>query len=65
LVNVFGRRRRECGYWEPERLRYLLGETTDKMQELTYVDRNRVHNLKYFTWLVRYAVIRLQFSLKR
>jgi cysteine synthase len=31
--------------------RYLLGETTDNMIELTYQDRKRVHNLKYFTWV--------------
>ncbi|MCZ7672847.1 MAG: pyridoxal-phosphate dependent enzyme [Chloroflexi bacterium] len=31
--------------------RYLMGESTDNMQELTYVDRKRVHNLKYFTWV--------------
>ena len=31
--------------------RYLLGETTDNMQELSYVDRKRIHNLKYFTWV--------------
>jgi cysteine synthase len=31
--------------------RYLLGETTDHMAELTYPDRKRVHNLKYFTWV--------------
>ncbi len=31
--------------------RYLLGESTDNMQELTYADRKRVHNLKYFTWV--------------
>ncbi len=31
--------------------RYLLGETTDKMIELAYPDRKRVHNLKYFTWV--------------
>ena len=30
---------------------YLMGESTDYMQELTYVDRKRVHNLKYFTWV--------------
>jgi cysteine synthase len=30
---------------------YLMGESTDNMQELTYVDRKRVHNLKYFTWV--------------
>ncbi len=31
--------------------RYLLGETTDNMLELSYVDRKRIHNLKYFTWV--------------
>ncbi len=31
--------------------RYILGETTDNMQELSYVDRKRIHNLKYFTWV--------------
>ena len=30
---------------------YLLGQTTDHMQELTYWDRKRVHNLKYYTWV--------------
>ncbi|HQE91829.1 MAG TPA: pyridoxal-phosphate dependent enzyme [Anaerolineae bacterium] len=31
--------------------RYLLGESTDNMAELTYPDRKRVHNLKYYTWV--------------
>jgi cysteine synthase len=31
--------------------RYLLGESTDNMVELTYPDRKRVHNLKYYTWV--------------
>jgi cysteine synthase A len=31
--------------------RYLLGLTTDSIQELRYTDRRRVHNLKYFTWV--------------
>jgi cysteine synthase len=31
--------------------RYLLGESTDNMIELTYPGRKRVHNLKYFTWV--------------
>ena len=31
--------------------RYLLGVSTDHMVELTYSDRKRVHNLKYFTWV--------------
>ena len=29
----------------------LLGQTMDWMQELTYWDRRRMHNLKYFTWV--------------
>ncbi len=31
--------------------RYLQGESTDHMSELTYEDKKRVHNLKYFTWV--------------
>jgi cysteine synthase A len=31
--------------------RYLQGESTDHMIELTYADKKRVHNLKYFTWV--------------
>ncbi len=31
--------------------RYLLGQTTDHMVELTYPERKRVHNLKYYTWV--------------
>jgi len=31
--------------------RYLLGESTDHMMELTYPDRKRIHNLKYYTWV--------------
>ncbi len=31
--------------------RYMLGLSTDNLIELTYVDRRRVHNLKYFTWV--------------
>ncbi len=31
--------------------RYILGESTDNMMELTYPDRKRVHNLKYYTWV--------------
>jgi len=33
--------------WE----RYLLGEGTQNMVELTYHERKRLHNLKYFTWV--------------
>jgi hypothetical protein len=31
--------------------RYLLGQSTDNMAELTYPDKRRIHNLKYFTWV--------------
>ncbi len=31
--------------------RDLHGESTDHMIELTYADRKRVHNLKYYTWV--------------
>ena len=30
---------------------HMLGLRTDHMAELTYVDRKRVHNLKYYTWV--------------
>lgn len=31
--------------------RHLMGITTDSMLELSYYDRKRIHNLKYFTWV--------------
>ncbi len=31
--------------------RYLMGVTTDWMIELSYWDKKRMHNLKYFTWI--------------
>jgi hypothetical protein len=31
--------------------RYLAGVGIDNLQELSYQDRRRVHNLKYFTWV--------------
>jgi len=31
--------------------RYLLGASTDAMLELREIDRRRIHNLKYFTWV--------------
>jgi cysteine synthase len=31
--------------------RYLQGQSTDNLLELSYADRKRVHNLKYFTWV--------------
>ncbi len=30
---------------------YLLGQATDHMMEITYWDRKRIHNLKYYTWV--------------
>ncbi len=29
----------------------LHGETTNNLLELSYADRKRVHNLKYYTWV--------------
>ena len=31
--------------------RYLMGESTDNLLELTYESRRRIHNLKYYTWV--------------
>jgi cysteine synthase len=31
--------------------RHLIGQSTDNFLELTYMDRRRIHNLKYFTWV--------------
>jgi cysteine synthase len=31
--------------------RYLQGQSTDNVIELSYPERKRVHNLKYFTWV--------------
>jgi hypothetical protein len=28
-----------------------MGQSTDNLLELSYADRRRVHNLKYFTWV--------------
>jgi hypothetical protein len=30
---------------------YLMGLSTDHVEELTYPTRKRVHNLKYYTWV--------------
>ena len=30
---------------------HMLGLKTDSMLELTYTERKRVHNLKYYTWV--------------
>ena len=34
-----------------DRARHLLGLATDNLLELSHVERRRVHNLKYFTWV--------------
>ena len=34
---------------------HILGLKTDNMLELTYVERKRVHNLKYYTWVEQQA----------
>ena len=31
--------------------RWLKGQTTDNMEELTFYGKKRIHNLKYFTWV--------------
>jgi len=31
--------------------RWLCGQTTDNLLELRYIDRRRIHQLKYFTWV--------------
>ncbi len=31
--------------------RYLMGASTGHMLELSYYDKRRIHNLKYFTWI--------------
>ena len=30
---------------------HMLGLKTDNLMELTYTDRKRIHNLKYYTWV--------------
>lgn len=31
--------------------KYLQGESTDNMLDLSFADRRRIHNLKYYTWV--------------
>lgn len=46
--------------------RYFLGQNTADMQELTWPERRRVHNLKYYTWVEQqgksYAEIKAQWE---
>jgi len=30
---------------------YLMGQTTDNLEELSFQGRRRIHNLKYYTWV--------------
>ena len=41
--------------YEEDRLAKLLGLKTDNLMELTYTDRKRIHNLKYYTWVEQQA----------
>ena len=34
-----------------DRIGHMLGLKTDNLIELTYAERKRVHNLKYYTWV--------------
>jgi cysteine synthase len=48
--------REQFGEYQPalamrDHHRYLLGLSSDHMLELSYYDRKRIHNLKYFTWI--------------
>lgn len=47
---------------------YLHGLTTDNLIDLTYTDRRRIHNLKYYTWVEQqgksYEEIQSQWRLK-
>ncbi len=36
---------------EVDHNRYVLGIRTDSMEELTYQNKKRIHNLKYYTWI--------------
>lgn len=48
--------REQLGAYTPLRAavdheRYVLGMGIDGMEELSYYDRKRIHNLKYYTWV--------------
>ncbi|MEG0779430.1 MAG: pyridoxal-5-phosphate-dependent protein subunit beta [Oscillospiraceae bacterium] len=34
---------------------HMLGQKTDNLLELTYTERKRIHNLKYYTWVEQQA----------
>ncbi len=45
--------------------RFLLGTGTDNMSELTHVDRDRIFNLGYYTWVEQQGVTLEQFEERR
>jgi cysteine synthase len=45
--------------------RHLLGAATDRMAELRFVDRNRIFNLGYFTWVEQQGVSLEEFNVRR
>ncbi|AZR73065.1 pyridoxal-5-phosphate-dependent protein subunit beta [Anoxybacter fermentans] len=49
LEEQFGRYTREDAVKDYHR--YLMAVTTDHMIELTYIEKKRIHNLKYYTWI--------------
>jgi len=48
-------RKQKGGYSEKQAAmdwaKHIYGQRTDNMLELTYIDRKRIHNLKYYTWV--------------
>jgi len=44
---------------------YILGVTTDHLLELRHVDRNRIFNLGYFTWVEQRGVSLADFEVRR
>lgn len=45
--------------------RYLAGAATDRVLEPTFVDRNRIFNLGYFTWVEQQGVSLAEFEARR
>lgn len=52
-MELYGSRRREMHESQAERIYHtgLLQQKIDNMLELSYYDKLRVHNLKYYTWI--------------
>jgi len=45
--------------------RHLLGAATDRLLEMSFVDRNRIFNLGYFTWVEQQGVSVREFDARR